>query len=167
MAPKTLEELAQQFARFAPEMAKWQRAAEQFAKSMPDVSKWNVPNTEPQPPGTPPVSNDETQAQRAYDLLRWRVRVFQARVAEGYETVLNVLGTDLSVHTIGYLPPSTLTFEGVNSAGEDAQVLQHVSLLNVQLIAKKRLADEPRRPIGFAAWEEEKAKAQSASNPGT
>ncbi|WP_267411858.1 DUF6173 family protein [Pantoea sp. GM_Pan_4] len=56
---------------------------------------------------------------------------------------------------IGYWDPSLISFIGVLEDGSPVELVQHVSQINVLLIKKKRLnLEQPKRPIGFAAWED-------------
>jgi len=56
---------------------------------------------------------------------------------------------------ISYWNPSLISFIGQLEDGSPVELVQHVSQINVLLIKKKRLSpEEPKRPIGFAAWDE-------------
>ena len=56
---------------------------------------------------------------------------------------------------IGYWDPSLISFIGKLEDGSPVELVQHVSQINVLLLKKKRFnPEEPKRPIGFAAWPE-------------
>ncbi|WP_236633806.1 DUF6173 family protein [Siccibacter colletis] len=56
---------------------------------------------------------------------------------------------------ISYWDPSLISFIGKLEDGSPVELVQHVSQINILLLKKKRLnPEEPKRPIGFAAWPE-------------
>ena len=57
---------------------------------------------------------------------------------------------------ISYWNPSLIIFYGNDSnTGNPVQLIQHISQINILLIKlPKKNKDEPKRPIGFATWEE-------------
>lgn len=55
---------------------------------------------------------------------------------------------------IGYYNPDIITFFGENSNGKKIQLIQHVSQLNVLLVALQKLPDQPARRIGYKLAEE-------------
>ncbi|EOA2991869.1 DUF6173 family protein [Yersinia enterocolitica] len=56
---------------------------------------------------------------------------------------------------IGYWNPSLISFKGLLDDGSPVELVQHVSQINVLLIRRKREnPTEPRRPIGFANWDD-------------
>lgn len=62
------------------------------------------------------------------------------------------------VENIGYWNPSLISFMGKNEVGEPVELVQHVTQISILLVAMKRKSIEPKRPIGFASWEEYDAK---------
>lgn len=59
------------------------------------------------------------------------------------------------IEDIGYWNPSLISFIGRNSDGEPVELIQHVSQISILLVAMKRKdTSQPKRPIGFASWEE-------------
>jgi hypothetical protein len=59
------------------------------------------------------------------------------------------------IEDISYWNPSLISFIGRNSNGEPVELVQHVSQISILLVAMKREdTSQPKRPIGFASWEE-------------
>ena len=59
------------------------------------------------------------------------------------------------IEDIGYWNPSLISFIGKNENGEPIELIQHVSQISILLVAMKRKnPDQPKRPIGFASWED-------------
>ena len=56
----------------------------------------------------------------------------------------------MRIEGLGFFDPDIITYYGTNSAGAKAQLVQHVSQLNVMLVASPKPGDhaEPNR-IGF------------------
>lgn len=56
---------------------------------------------------------------------------------------------------IGYWDPSLISFKGIKDDGSPVELVQHVSQISVLLVRMKRQRpEEPKRPIGFASWDE-------------
>lgn len=76
-------------------------------------------------------------------------------------------GTTVQFHIVdvGYWNPDIITFDGVDQSGNVMKLIQHVSQLNVLLIAARKLqpAAEARR-IGFLLERKQDA-APDAANP--
>ncbi|HGW3965373.1 TPA: DUF6173 family protein [Citrobacter freundii] len=106
---------------------------------------------------TPPKNQnlaDEFQRR----LICW-VNDFHRDLEEEYEVggQLASFGRSIEFHftDIGYWNPSLISFIGVLDDGSPVELVQHVSQINILLVRKKRkVLDEPKRPIGFAAWDE-------------
>jgi len=103
-------------------------------------------NFTPDPPDPPQPS----QAERTYRTMKEYVRLFQSRVGNEHAigALLAPFGT-FHIELIGYHNPDILTFEGVNENNEPVLLIQHVSQLSMQLVALKKISEEPRRGIGF------------------
>ena len=56
----------------------------------------------------------------------------------------------MRIEGLGFFDPDIITYYGTNGAGQKAQLVQHVSQLNVMLVASPKSIDqaEPNR-IGF------------------
>lgn len=60
--------------------------------------------------------------------------------------------TTLHVRTVRLLEPGVLVFEGDGEDGSPLELIQHITQLNLLLIAAKRNPEtikEPKQPIGF------------------
>ena len=67
------------------------------------------------------------------------------------------------IQNVGYWNPNIIIFYGTLEDGAPVQLVQHMSQLSFLLVAMKRHnPGAPRRNIGFAALEPEKAEADSA-----
>lgn len=78
---------------------------------------------------------------------------FEADLDDAHEVALGFAGSEvgiLRIEGIGWIEPDTLTFDGTDEAGIRTRMIQHVTQLNVMLVALPRTdtAGEPRR-IGF------------------
>ena len=60
------------------------------------------------------------------------------------------------IKDISYWNPSLIIFTGIDlDSGNQVQLIQHVSQLNILLVKlPKKNKEEPKRPIGFNTWEE-------------
>lgn len=91
-------------------------------------------------------------------LIRW-VNDFHRDLGDEYEVggQLVAFGRDVtfSFTDIGYWNPSLISFKGITADGDPVELVQHVTQINVLLIRKKREnPEQPKRPIGFASWDE-------------
>lgn len=57
-------------------------------------------------------------------------------------------GDTIAISDVGYWGPDLVIFYGFNPDGDPVELIQHVSQVNVVLVARKKQSDEPRR-IGF------------------
>jgi transcriptional regulator with XRE-family HTH domain len=89
---------------------------------------------------------------RFYEIIMEEIRDFENELDDEHEVaILLPTGVIMTVLTIGYHNPSTLLFWG-EIAGESAEMVQHVSQLNLVLLAhRKPLPNAPSRKIGFVA----------------
>ena len=74
--------------------------------------------------------------------------------------------TVFHIQDLGYYGPDIISFNGINENGENVQLIQNVSQLNVLLVAVKKIKDKPRR-IGFdleKKLNETKSKEQNDEN---
>src|SRR5262249_37307458 len=95
-------------------------------------------------------------AREAYTRLGQYVKDFESRLDQEHEigARLVAFGQAVTFHiqSMGYWGPDIITFYGVNDNKEPVQLIQHVSQLNVLLVAMKKLDKTPRR-IGYL-WED-------------
>jgi hypothetical protein len=94
-----------------------------------------------------------------YERLQSQIKDFEQELDEEHEIGMRLVsfGPSLLFHIehLGYHGPDMIIFYGKNEHGENVQLLQHTSQLNVLLVAAKKLGKEPRR-IGFLSDSEEK-----------
>ena len=91
-------------------------------------------------------------------LINW-INDFHKGLDENHEVGARLVnfGQAVTFHIedIGYWNPSLISFSGKNEQGESVELIQHVSQISILLVAMKRENIEaPKRPIGFASWEE-------------
>lgn len=91
-------------------------------------------------------------------LINW-INDFHQSLDEEHEVGARLVnfGQAITFHIedIGYWNPSLISFQGKNQLGEPVELIQHVSQISILLVAMKREnIDQPKRPIGFASWEE-------------
>ncbi len=96
---------------------------------------------------------EKSPAQWAYERLVLYIQNFEQQLDEKEEIALGLTGGDVGVMQIeglGYFAPDIVTFYGLNEDGARTQLIQHVSQLNVMLVASPKLeAEEKARRIGF------------------
>ncbi|CDZ93502.1 DUF6173 family protein [Pseudomonas saudiphocaensis] len=91
-------------------------------------------------------------------LINW-INEFHKSLDEEHEVGARLVnfGQAITFHVedIGYWNPSLISFQGRNELGEPVELIQHVSQISILLVAMKREnIQQPKRPIGFASWEE-------------
>lgn len=102
---------------------------------------------------------DANHASEFYWRLVEMVNDFHRELDEEYEVggQLVNFGSEVtfSFTGIGYFNPSLIRFYGEKSDGSPIELIQHVTQISVMLIRQKRAKpNEPKRPIGFASWDE-------------
>lgn len=95
----------------------------------------------------------KSPAQWAYERVILYIQNFEKTLDNDHEVGMGFTGGDAGVMRIeglGYFDPDIITYYGTNGAGAKAQLVQHVSQLNVMLVASPKQANqaEPNR-IGF------------------
>jgi hypothetical protein len=112
------------------------------------------PECQPLPPSmTRETVAEKSEAQWAYERLVLYISDFEKHLDAEHEVGLGLAGTAAGVIRIegmGYFAPDLLTFYGRDEQGAKMQLVQHVSQLNVMLVAAQKVVPEeaPRR-IGF------------------
>ena len=91
-------------------------------------------------------------------LMEW-INDFHRSLDNNHEVGARLVtfGQSVTFHIddIGYWNPSLISFKGKNENGDPVKLIQHVSQISVLLVALKREnMDQPKRPIGFATWED-------------
>ncbi|MFC5737794.1 DUF6173 family protein [Sinirhodobacter huangdaonensis] len=110
--------------------------------------------TLPLPPGMADEPfEDKSPAQWAYERLVLYIQNFENQLQPDEEVALGITGGDvgvLQIEGLGYFAPDILTFYGRDEDGARTQLIQHVSQLNVMLVAiPKPAAEDEARRIGF------------------
>lgn len=101
----------------------------------------------------PPVEN-LTPAQWAYMRLAQAIVAFEQKLDAEHEVGFHLVqfgdGQVFHAENLGYWAPDLLIFFGKNGLGDPIQLIQHVTQLNVLLVASKKQETQgaPRR-IGF------------------
>lgn len=94
-------------------------------------------------------------------LVKW-IQDFDKELDQQHEVGVRLVsfGQTVTFHlgNIGYWNPSLISFSGFTEAGEPVELIQHVSQISILLLKIKRKDPEkPKRPIGFAAWNEDES----------
>ncbi|MEO1240009.1 MAG: DUF6173 family protein [Pseudomonadota bacterium] len=95
----------------------------------------------------------KSPAQWAYERLVLYIKNFEERLDSDHEVAMGFTDTGagvLKIEGIGFFDPDVVTFYGIDGGGARAQLVQHVTQLNVMLraVPKPQEVDAPRR-IGF------------------
>ncbi|MGR3585053.1 MAG: DUF6173 family protein [Pseudooceanicola nanhaiensis] len=112
----------------------------------------NAPSGGPRALTAKPVKA-KSPAEWAYERLILYIQNFEKMLDAEHEVAIGFTGSDAGVMRIegmGFFDPDIVTFYGTGTDGARAQLVQHVSQLNVMLRAlpKPQGAKEPQR-IGF------------------
>jgi len=97
-------------------------------------------------------------ASDTYKILVDYINDFEKKLDEDHEIggrLVSFGNTEVfHIINIGYHNPDIITFFGINTNDEEIQLIQHISQLNVLLVALKKESDQPARRIGFKLAEE-------------
>ncbi len=115
----------------------------------------NVPS--PSPADLPKALNESTAkkspAQWAYERIIMYIQNFEKQLDNDHEIGVSLAGGltgVIKIEGLGYYDPDIVTYYGVNDEGAKTQLIQHVSQLNVTLIASPKNVDQPEpNRIGF------------------
>ena len=97
----------------------------------------------------------KSQAESTYQRLLKYIGQFEAQLDRDHEVGgrFVAFGDDTHFHIadVGYWNPDLVTFDGFDKSGNRVKLIQHVSQLNVLLVAVRKTtpATEPPRRIGF------------------
>ncbi len=96
---------------------------------------------------------DKSPAEWAYERMVLYIQEFEKQLDGDHEVGMGLTGGDvgaLRIQGMGYFAPDLITFYGTDMSGAKSQIVQHVSQLNVMLVAapKENAAASARR-IGF------------------
>ncbi len=109
--------------------------------------------TEHLPPALQEPFGRKSPAQWAHERLILYIQNFEKTLDADQEVAMGFTGSSAGVIRIdgmGYFDPDIVTFYGADENGPKTQIIQHVSQLNVMLVAMPKKAEhaEPTR-IGF------------------
>ncbi|MGJ8622006.1 MAG: DUF6173 family protein [Yoonia sp.] len=116
-------------------------------------------------PDAPDLSNDvlpkalsesaaqKSPAQWAYERIIMYIQNFEQQLDNDHEIGLGLTGGNagvIRIEGLGYYDPDIVTYYGTNEAGVKTQLIQHVTQLNVSLVASPKHIDQPEpKRIGF------------------
>ncbi|MGH8612145.1 MAG: DUF6173 family protein [Gammaproteobacteria bacterium] len=114
-------------------------------------------------PLMPPIPDSQLNpAKWAYERLGEYIKDFEDGLDEEHEIGARLVAFGPSVvfhiQELGYYGPDIVSFDGVNEKGERVQLVQHISQLNVLLVAVKKLGQKPKR-IGFVTEDDKESGA--------
>jgi len=107
----------------------------------------------PLPKAVKEPTKAKSPAQWAYERVILYIQKFEETLDNDHEVGMGF--TDggagvMRIEGLGYFDPDIITYYGSNGAGQKAQIVQHVSQLNVMLVASPKLmAEEEPHRIGF------------------
>ncbi|MEL6838109.1 MAG: DUF6173 family protein [Pseudomonadota bacterium] len=101
---------------------------------------------------TEPVAQ-KSPAQWAYERIIMYIQNFEKQLDNDHEVGMGLAGGEagvIRIEGLGYYDPDIVTYYGINGAGAKTQLIQHVSQLNVTLVASPKHIDQPEPTrIGF------------------
>jgi len=109
---------------------------------------------QPMPSGvTKKPLEQKSPAEWAYERIVLYIKDFEEKLDSDHEVGMGFTGGEvgtLKIQGMGYFAPDILTFYGEDPEGSKVQLVQHISQLNVMLVAATKHDDkaEPNR-IGF------------------
>lgn len=97
--------------------------------------------------------DQKSPAEWAYERIVLYIQNFEQQLDGDHEVGMGFTGGDvgtLKIQGMGYFAPDMITFYGQDPSGAKTQLVQHVSQLNVMLVAAPKAVEqaEPER-IGF------------------
>ena len=107
--------------------------------------------------GLPQAMNEpasrKSPAQWAYERIILYIKNFENQLDNDHEVGMGFAGNNagtIRIEGLGYYDPDIITFYGTNQSGAKTQLIQHVSQLNVSLVASPKHIDQPEpKRIGF------------------
>lgn len=104
------------------------------------------------PAMTEPVAK-KSPAQWAYERIILYIRNFEAQLDNEHEVGIGLTGGTtgvIRIEGLGFYDPDIVTYYGTDGSGAKTQLIQHVTQLNVTLVAKPKQTDQPEpNRIGF------------------
>lgn len=111
---------------------------------------------------------DKSPAEWAYERIVLYIQKFEETLDKNQEVGMGFAAGDvgsLKIQGMGYFAPDMITFYGEDPDGSKMQLVQHVSQLNVMLVAEKKMGEPDKEPsrIGFKLAESLEATKKSNS----
>lgn len=98
-------------------------------------------------------ATQKSPAQWAYERIIMYIQNFEKQLDNDHEVGLGLAGSNagvIRIEGLGFYDPDIITYYGVNEGGAKTQLIQHVSQLNVTLVASPKHIDQPEPTrIGF------------------
>ena len=95
----------------------------------------------------------KSPAQWAYERIIMYIQNFEKQLDNDHEVGLGLAGGMtgvIKIEGLGYYDPDIVTYYGTNESGARTQLIQHVSQMNVTLVASPKPIDQPEpNRIGF------------------
>ena len=95
----------------------------------------------------------KSPAQWAYERIIMYIQNFEKQLDNDHEVGMGLAGGNtgvIRIEGLGYYDPDIVTYYGTNEVGAKTQLIQHVSQLNVTLVASPKHIDQPEPSrIGF------------------
>jgi len=113
------------------------------------------PDTKPikRPKALDTSNAQKSPAQWAYERIIMYIQNFEEQLDNNHEVGLGIAGATtvvIKIEGLGYYDPDIVTYYGINESGARTQLIQHVSQLNVTLVASPKHIDQPEPTrIGF------------------
>lgn len=105
------------------------------------------------PPALQEDAARKSPAQWAYERVINYIRNFEQGLDADHEVAMGLVGGDqgtMNIEGVGFFEPDIITFYGNTPNGDRTQLIQHVTQLNVMLVAApKMVAHQEAQRIGF------------------
>jgi len=99
------------------------------------------------------TTTEKSPARWAYERVILYIQNFENQLDADQEVAMGLAGGDtgvIRIEGLGYFDPDIITFYGTNDNGAKTQLVQHVTQLNVMLMALPKLTEQPEpNRIGF------------------
>jgi hypothetical protein len=116
------------------------------------------PKVQPATEATLPKAKNTSEtpkspAQWAYERIIMYIQNFEKQLDNDHEVALGLATGNtgvIKIEGLGFYDPDIVTYYGINEMGARTQLIQHVSQLNVSLVASPKHVDQPEpNRIGF------------------
>ena len=99
------------------------------------------------------AADQKSPAQWAYERVIMYIQNFEKQLDNDHEVGLGLASGNtgvIKIEGLGYYDPDIVTYYGINEMGARTQLIQHVTQLNVSLVASPKHIDQPEpNRIGF------------------